>query len=191
MNQLRTLAAILPISLPLTLALGLAGCSGNGFKKTFGLAANPPDAFDVGTQAPLSLPPELGQLPPPNPGEPRPQQEDAAQEGANVLSPSSALDTTSSSATPGAQALLDQAGPAPPAGIRADVNQSALIASKPPGFVASVMGASPTPPPTVDAAAENRRLQENAALGQPVTAGSTPQDSNQKPGLFGRFLNLF
>ena len=62
-----------------SLAIALSGCSGSGFKKTFGLEANPPDAFAVGTQPPLSLPPELGQLPPPNPGEPRPQQADAAQ----------------------------------------------------------------------------------------------------------------
>ncbi len=170
--------------------LALAGC-GDGFKKTFGLEANPPDAFDVGTQAPLSLPPELGQLPPPNPGEPRPQQADAAQQGADVLSPASSITAAPGSATSGEQALLDQAGPAPPPTIRAQVNQSALVASRPPGFVANLMGNGPTPPPTVDAAAESRRLQENAALGQPATEGTTPQDSNESPGIFQRFLNLF
>jgi hypothetical protein len=171
-------------------ALTLGGC-GDGFKKTFGLEANPPDAFDVGTQAPLSLPPELGTLPPPNPGEPRPQQVDAAQAGADVLSPASSLSPVPSGQSSGEQAFLNQAGPTPPASIRAQVNQSALIASKPPGFVANLMGSAPAPAPTVDAAAESRRLQENAALGQPATVGSTPQDSNQKPNLFQRFLNLF
>jgi hypothetical protein len=177
--------------LSLGLALALAGCSGSGLKKTFGLQATPPDAFDVGTQAPLSLPPELGVLPPPNPGEPRPQQVNAAQEGENALAPASAITPAPSTQSPGEQALLDQAGPAPSPTIRADVNQSALIASKPQGFVANLMDESPTPQPTVDAAGESRRLQENAALGQPVTNGSTPQDSNQKPGFFQRILNFF
>jgi hypothetical protein len=171
------------------LAITLAGCS-DGMKKTFGLEANPPDAFDVGTQAPLSLPPELGQLPAPNPGEPRPQQADAAQEGEDALSPASAIAPVPSSASPGEQALLEQAGPPPPADIRESVNQSALIASRPPGFVASLMGAAPAQPATVDPDAEARRLQENAALGQPVTTGPTPQEP-PAPGFFQRFLNFF
>jgi hypothetical protein len=172
------------------LVLALCGCS-DATKKTFGLEANPPDAFDVGTQAPLSLPPELGVLPPPNPGEPRPQQEDAAQQGLDALSPESAITPVSTASSPGQQALLDQAGPTPPAYIRAEVNQSALVASKPPGFVSSLLGTGPTPPPTVNAAEESKRLQENAALGQPVTAGNTPEDSNTPPNLFQRFFNLF
>ena len=168
----------------------LTGCS-DGMKKTFGLEANPPDAFDVATQAPLSLPPELGQLPPPNPGEPRPQPDDAAQAGLDALSPESALTPAPTGSSPGEQALLDQAGPPPPAEIRAQVNQSALIASTPPGFVDRLLGAGPTQPATVDAAGEENRLQENAALGQPLTAGQTPQASDQNPGFFQRFINLF
>jgi hypothetical protein len=175
-----------------TLAMALGGCSsGDSFKKTFGLTANPPDAFQVGTEPPLSLPPELGQLPPPNPGEPRPQQEDAAQDGLDALSPASSITADTGTDSAGQQAFLSQAGPTPSPTIRADVNQTSLIASKPPGFVGQLMGQGPTPEPTVDAAAENRRLQENAALGQPATTGNTPVDSNQSPGLFERFLNLF
>jgi hypothetical protein len=175
----------------LVLAAALSGCSGGGFKKTFGLTATPADAFQVGTQPPLSLPPELGQLPPPNPGQPRPQQVDAAQEGLNALSPASSITAQTASSTQGQQAFLNQAGPTPPAAIRADVNQTSLIQSKPPGFVDNLMGKGPTPEPTVDAAAESRRLQENAALGQPATTGNTPADSNQKPNIFERFFNLF
>lgn len=171
----------------LALALVLAGC-GDATKKEFGLEANPPDAFQVGVQPPLSLPPELGQLPPPNPGQPRPQVDDAAQDAANILAPGG---TPAQGGTPGEQALLQQSGPPPPPGIRAQVNQNALIASKPPGFVSSLMGNGPAHAPVVDAPAEQQRLQENEALGQPVTTGTTPQQSNQNPGLFGRFLNLF
>ncbi|MDE8345551.1 MAG: DUF3035 domain-containing protein [Acidocella sp.] len=173
------------------LAIALTGCS-DATKKTFGLEANPPDAFDVGTQAPLSLPPELGQLPPPNPGQPRPQQVDAAQSGADAIDPGNAITPAPrAAATPGEQALLAQAGPTPPAGIRAAVNQDALVASKPPGFVAKLMGTAPATAPTVDAGAEQQRLQENEALGQPVTDGATPQTTNQSPGLMTRFLNIF
>jgi Protein of unknown function (DUF3035) len=176
----------------LSVAAVLSGCSsGDSFKKTFGLTANPPDAFQVGTQPPLSLPPELGQLPPPNPGQPRPQQADAAQQGLDTLSPASSIAADTASNSAGQQAFLTQAGPTPSPTIRADVNQTSLIASKPASFVGNLMGKGPTPEPTVDAAAENRRLQENAALGQPATTGNTPMDSNQSPGLFQRFLNLF
>ena len=54
MNMFRAAAA----ASTLVLALVLAGCS-NSTKKEFGLEANPPDAFQVGVQPPLSLPPEL------------------------------------------------------------------------------------------------------------------------------------
>jgi hypothetical protein len=174
----------------IVLALALTGCS-NATQKEFGLVANPPDAFQVGTQAPLSLPPELGQLPAPNPGQPRPQQVNAAQAGADVLDPENALTNAPTNLSPGAQELLQQAGPTPPAGIRAEVNQNALIASKPPGFVAALMGNGPTPSPTVNAPAEERRLQENEALGRPVTQGASPQNSNANPGFWGRLLNFF
>jgi hypothetical protein len=174
----------------IVLAAGLAGCS-DDTRKTFGLEASPPDAFQVGTQPPLALPPELGQLPPPNPGQAPTQDVDAAQQGEAALSPETAAATATAGATPGEQALLSQAGPTPPASIRAQVNQNALVASKPPGVVSQLMGNGPTPAPTVDAAAEQQRLQENQALGQPVTTGSTPQDDNEKPGLLARFFNLF
>jgi hypothetical protein len=173
----------------LAAVLVLAGC-GDNMKKTFGLEANPPDAFDVGTQAPLSLPPELGALPPPNPGEPRPQEVNAAQEGADAIDAANAITPAPATQTAGEQAFLQTAGPTPPSDIRARVNQSALIASRPPGFVAGLMGQGPTPPATVDAAAETQRLQENEALGEPDTTGATPQQP-PPPGFFQRFINMF
>ena len=174
------------------LALAVCGCSnGNGFTKTFGLKTNPPDAFAVGTQPPLSLPPELGHLPPPSPGEPRPQFESAAQQGLDTLSPSSSIVAPPGSAGAGEQALLSEAGPPPPPDIRAQVNQDALIDSRSPGFVSGLMGSTPAGEPTVNAPAESRRLQENAALGQPATDGETPVQTNKKPGFLGRAFNWF
>lgn len=183
MNMLRASAS----ASMLVLALALAGCS-DSTKKEFGLEANPPDAFQVGTQAPLSLPPELGQLPAPNPGAPRPQADDAAQDAAGLIAPAT---PAAPGSTPGAQALLQQAGPTPPDDIRAQVNQNALVASKPPGFVSSLVGSSPAPAAVVNAPAEQQRLQENEALGKPLTTGDTPQQSDENPGLVRRFLNLF
>jgi hypothetical protein len=117
---------------------------------------------------------------------------DAAQEGLNALSPASSLSPVGGASSPGQQALLQQAGPTPPAAIRAEVNQSALISSKPPGFVDRLLGQGPTAPPTVDAAAEQKRLQENAALGQPPTAGNTPQSgTDQNEPIINRLLNMF
>lgn len=179
-----------PLALCAVFALSLAGCS-DATKKTFGLESTPPDAFQVGIEAPLSLPPELSVLPPPNPGQPRPQQVDAAQAGANVLDPANAITPPSRDLTPGAQALLQQAGPTPPAGIRAQINQNALVASKPAGFVSQVLGTAPSPQPLVDPSAEQKRIEENEALGKPVTNGSTPQSTPDNAGFFSKILNIF
>ncbi|MDE2458561.1 MAG: DUF3035 domain-containing protein [Rhodospirillales bacterium] len=171
-------------------ALALAGCS-DGMKKTFGLEANPPDAYQVGTLPPLSLPPELGQLQPPNPGQPPTQEPNAAAQGADVVSASNALPTGGQTMSAAGQAFLDQAGPAPQGNIRAEVNQNAAIASRSGGFVDKLMGTNPNAPAVVNADEEQRRLQENAAMGLPATNGATPQETAAPSGLFQRFLNLF
>ncbi|EKM99309.1 MULTISPECIES: DUF3035 domain-containing protein [Acidocella] len=172
------------------LALALAGCSDN-MKKSFGLEANPPDAYQVGTLPPLSLPPELGQLQTPNPGQPPTQQVNAAEQGANIISASNALPSGPQQISPAGEAFLNQAGPTPQGNIRAEVNQNAAVASKSGNFVDKLMGSNPNAPAVVNADAEQRRLQENAALGEPATKGSTPQESTAQPGLFQRFLNMF
>ena len=166
----------------IVLALALTGCS-DATKKEFGLEANPPDAFQVGTQAPLSLPPELGQLPAPNPGEPRPQQVDAAQAGADVLDPENALTPAPTVASPGAQALLQQAGPTPPAGIRAQVNQNALVASKPPGFVSSLMGNGPHAAPDGECAGRGAPPAGERGAGPSGDAGGLAAEQQYQPDL--------
>ncbi|MDE1906364.1 MAG: DUF3035 domain-containing protein [Rhodospirillales bacterium] len=171
-------------------ALALAGCS-DGMKKTFGLEANPPDAYQVGTLPPLSLPPELGQLQAPNPGQPPTQEQSAAAEGADVIAPANALPDNSQPVSAAGQAFLDQAGPAPQDNIRAEVNQNAAVASRSGGFVSNLMGDNANAPTVVNPSEEQRRLQENAAMGQPATNGATPQASAASPGLFQRFINMF
>jgi hypothetical protein len=189
-RQTRT---IVPVLFGLA-AIGLAGC-GQSAEKTFGLELTPPNAFDVATEAPLSVPPELGQLPEPVPGEPRPQQVSASQQAEEVLSPQSALtgSATGASMGPGQQALLAEAGPQPPRHIRSMVNAQANLESRSPGFVSSLMfwNSGKPAPDLVNAPAEQRRLQENSALGAPVTQGNTPQETAPNTGFFGRLLNIF
>lgn len=182
----RTLA----VASTLSVALALAGCS-NGMKKTFGLEASPPDAYQVGALPPLSLPPELGQLTAPNPGQPPTQEVSAAQQGANVVAPGDALLTGNQPTSAAGQAFLGEAGPAPAGDIRAEVNRNAAVASRPGSFVNQLMGTNPNAPTVVNAGAEQSRLQENAALGKPVTAGQTPQETPVSTGLLQKLKNLF
>ncbi|WP_298281067.1 DUF3035 domain-containing protein [Acidocella sp.] len=178
-------------ALTLAAATLLAGCS-HQVKQDFGLEANPPDAFQVGEEPPLSLPPELGQLPAPNPGQAPTQEQDAATLGEAALVPQQAVGAPTGGATAGAQELLNEAGPTPPAGIREQVNQNALVASRPAGFVAKLEGQGEGSDQVVDASAEAKRLQQNEALGLPVTQGATPQQAPVQPaGFWHKLLNSF
>ena len=172
--------------------LGLTGCS--SASKTFGLSITSPNAYDVATEAPLSMPPELGTLPTPQPGAQRPQQISASQQAEEVLAPQTALTNADASMGPGQQALLQEAGPAPPSGIRATVDRQANLQSRSPGFLHSLMsfGGSNQTNSVVNASAEQRRLQENAALGAPATQGATPQQAPAKSkGLLNRIFGIF
>ena len=70
---MRTLATVLALS-----AL-LAGCGSSGF-----LNRERPDEFAVSRQAPLVVPPDFS-LAPPNPGAPRPQDNDASSQALDAL----------------------------------------------------------------------------------------------------------
>ncbi len=182
-----------PPALFAALALCLAGC-GNA-EKTFGLRITPPNAFDVASEAPLSMPPELGTLPTPSPGEPRPQKVSPSQQAEALLAPSTVTTAANSPLGPGQQELLQQAGPPPPSNIRAAVNREAGLTSKPSGFVADLMFWKPSKPAqestAVNAPAEQQRLQENAALGIPATHGPTPSASSSDSGFLNRILDVF
>ncbi|WP_376087212.1 DUF3035 domain-containing protein [Roseomonas sp. CCTCC AB2023176] len=58
----------------------LAACGGDT-SRFLGLTRDAPDEFQVVTRAPLSLPPSLGNLPPPRPGAGRPQELSAREQG--------------------------------------------------------------------------------------------------------------
>ena len=159
-------------------ATALAGCG--DVERTFGLTRDIPDEFTVETRAPLSMPPDYS-LHAPQPGAARPQEISSQAAAEAALAPDSALVGAAGSAasgpsTAGQQALVAEAGPAAPADIRKRVDGEVALDRQSGGLTDRLMfWQSGSPPGTVlDATAESRRLRQNAALGQPATAGETP-----------------
>jgi hypothetical protein len=177
----------LPVLLLAAAVLALSGCTAT--MDALGLGKHPPDEFVVVAHPPLQLPADYN-LVPPQPGAPRPQEESAAQlaEAAVVGTGAQAegTDTASSTqilpsgpATPGEEAFLQNAGVA-----KADPKIRQLVDSEAQAESDAIKDnlynkilfwqTQPPPGTVVDAKAEQKRLQENAALGKPLTQGPTP-----------------
>jgi hypothetical protein len=181
------------LSLPILLLAAAAGLALSGCTATMnalGMGKHPPDEFVVVTHPPLQLPADYN-LVPPNPGAPRPQEESAAQlaqaavvgtgaqaEGTDTASSTQIL--PSGPATAGEEAFLQNAGVAKAdPKIRQLVDSEAQVESEEAkgNLLDKIMFWKPPPPPpgvVVDAKGELKRLQENAALGKPLTQGPTP-----------------
>jgi uncharacterized lipoprotein len=190
------------LTLPLALALAvpaLAGCSST--KEMLGLTKRSPDEFQVVSRAPLSMPPDYS-LRPPTPGAPRPQEGTTTQQAQAIVTGYS--DRTTSTLQPdqipsigeGEQTSTESAG-------EAAFLQSASLTGIDPNIrkvvdaeTAADQDASQTflddlifwrkPEPygtVVDPVAEQKRLQENQALGQPTDTGETPIIERKKKGL--------
>ena len=173
-------ATRLVLALPLLLAL--AGCGGDT-ARTLGFTRDAPDEFQVTTRAPLSVPPQLGRLPTPTPGAPRPQESRAA---AAILSPTAAAPAQPSAAE---RALVARAGGPVEGGIRRQVDEDSLRLDQPPAtFVDRVMFWRPAGEPgiAVDPTREAQRLRENAALGRDQTEGETPIVQPRQQSLWDR-----
>ena len=143
-----------------------------------------PDEFAVYSRAPLSLPPDYA-LRPPAPGAAPSQQIMPRQEARGALvggqfntGASGQSSATLGSYSPGTRNLLEQTG-----GMQADpdirdlVNrETTILAEEDQSFTERLMfWTTPVEYGTVvDAGPEARRIQENQALGQPITAGNTP-----------------
>ena len=175
------------------LMLAVSACG--GFRENLGLTKQSPDEFRVVSRAPLTLPPDYN-LRPPEPGAPRPQVGTASQQAERAVFANSQNAAVQQQAgaprTAGEQALLAAAGAerADP-NIRLIVNRETnQINEESERFVdALVFWNSQVPAGNiVDPVAETRRLQENAALGQPPTTGPTPQiERRRKAPLEGLF----
>jgi hypothetical protein len=175
--RLGTTAKVLCV---LCVAVLLSGC--DSIRKTFGGDRAGPDEFAVYSRPPLSLPPEYS-LRPPAPGEKRPQDVSpkeiaaTAMAGKNVKPPQA---PTSVGGSPGLAALLRQAGAADvDHSIRIIIDQETSVLSRQDqAFVDKLIfwvDEKPDQGTVVDAEKEQKRIQENQALGKPITDGETPQ----------------
>jgi Protein of unknown function (DUF3035) len=195
MRRSSILIAVLAMGLPLV----AGGCT--SVKETLGLTKQSPDEFKVVSRAPLSMPPDYN-LRPPTPGAPRPQEgtpRDQAQQavfqysgnGASRL-PADAIPPigegeAESAQSSGESALLQSAGAS---GVDPNIRQ--LVDTETAEDEADSRSLADTltfwrePEPygeVVDPSAEQKRLQENAALGKPVTEGDTPTIVRKKRGM--------
>jgi hypothetical protein len=194
------------LTLPLALALAvpaMAGCSST--KEMLGLTKRSPDEFQVVSRAPLSMPPDYS-LRPPTPGAPRPQEGTTTQQAQGIVTgnysgnsgagtaslpadqiPSIGEGTAMTTESAGESAFLQSAsltGIDP--NIRKLVDQeTAEDEDSSTTFLDSlIFWRGPEPYGTVvDPAAEQKRLQENQALGQSTDTGETPIIERKKKGL--------
>jgi hypothetical protein len=191
MRRTPILIAALAVALP----LATGGCS--GVKETLGLTKQSPDEFKVVSRAPLSMPPDYN-LRPPTPGSPRPQEgtpRDQAEQAVfqHTTLPADAIPPigegeSDSAQSSGESALLQSAGAT---GVDPNIRQ--LVDTETAEDEADSRTLADTltfwrePEPygeVVDPALEQKRLQENAATGQPVTEGETPTIVRKKKGAF-------
>ncbi|HVT52539.1 MAG TPA: DUF3035 domain-containing protein [Dongiaceae bacterium] len=185
-----------PLALAL-LGLGLAGCQ--NAKEMLGLTKRSPDEFQVVSRAPLSMPPDYS-LRPPTPGAPRPQEGTVQQQAQSIVTGHADRNTLAPDQIPsigeGEQTTAESAGEAAflqsaslsgvDPNIRKLVDQETAADEESSKSVLDdlIFWRKPEPYGTVvDPVAEQKRLQENQALGQPVETGNTPIIERKQKGL--------
>jgi hypothetical protein len=175
--------------------LALSGCGG-GVKQALGMTKHSPDEFLTVAHPPLTLPPD-NTLRPPEPGAPRPQEGTASEQAQTALYANNggtapALSAASDASTGTAQssgevALLQNAGAVNvDPGIRAEIDTETAAQIERDQTLISRLVFWRTQEPygtVVDPVAESKRLQENQALGKPVTECETPIIPQRKKGV--------
>ncbi len=166
----------------ISLILALSACE--GVRDQLGWNKQSPDEFRVISRAPLSLPPDFT-LRPPEPGIPRPQEGTATQQARKAVFRLEQPKTQplneqvkADGRTLGELSLLKAAGADKiDPGIRRTIDlETQQLNAESEDFIDALVfwRDKETPGRVVDAAAETKRLRENAALGKAVTAGETP-----------------
>lgn len=158
----------------------LSGCE--SVRKVFGSDKSGPDEFAVYSRPPLSLPPDYT-LRPPAPGEKRPQDLSAQRLAVSAIvgkNGKPAKAPSSPGGSPGLAALLHDTGADTATdAIRVTVDQeTSVISHQDQAFVDKLIfwvDEKPYLGTVVDAEKEQKRIQENQALGKPITEGETPQ----------------
>lgn len=170
------------------MAFGMGGCGLAGDLLGGGSSKQAPDEFQVVAQQPLSIPPNAD-LRPPRPGAPRPQDVPPQTQAKNIVTgnPVPPAGAMAGAGGQSEQALLAKAGArgADP-NIRSTVNEeSRLIADNDRSFIDSLIFWRKDPPPgvVVDPVKEQQRIQQNQAIGQPVTTGNTPIIERRRRGI--------
>lgn len=171
--------------------LALAGCGGNQtVQEMIGYDKSTPDEFAVMPRAPLAMPASLNELPPPTPGQPRPQETQPREQAEAILfgqgQKVSRSDVPPAAVGSGAASVLAKAGPVQE-GIRGTVDQETAEIAKGGGSLVSTItfwNAKPLPGTIVDPYKESARLNSNAAAGKPLTTGDTPIIVPREKGLF-------
>jgi hypothetical protein len=175
--------------------LSLSGCGGQ-VRQALGMTKHSPDEFLTVAHAPLTLPPDYN-LRPPQPGAPRPQEGTAAEQAQTALyannggtapTYASSYDSATGVAqSSGEVALLQNAGAAGiDPGIREQIDSetAAQIERDKSLIERLVFWRTQEPYGTViDPVGESKRLQDNQALGKPVTEGETPIITRRKKGV--------
>lgn len=166
----------------------LSAC--DGAREAIGIGKQSPDEFAVVTRAPLSMPPDFG-LRPPRPGVERPQEATVKEAARDLIVESSGAASSGQTApevSKGETALLARAGATnPDPAIRRTINrESSILATENDSFADRLIFWQGSPPPgtLVDAAAEQKRLRENAGLGDAPTKGRTPKIVRKPKGWF-------
>lgn len=173
------------------LPLGLLSACGGDTARTLGFTRDAPDEFQVVTRAPLSLPPDMSNLPVPRPGAVRPQELSAREQAESTLVPAAALGRGQGASRPssGESALLSRAGSGAPVSrdIRRQVDEESLRVNRPNQTLVDRLmfwRDPPAPGVVVDPQRESQRIRENSALGRPETQGETPVIQRKERGIF-------
>ncbi|HVJ53793.1 MAG TPA: DUF3035 domain-containing protein [Aliidongia sp.] len=168
--------------------VALTGCS--DLSKALGLVKSPPDEFTVVQGSPLTLPPDF-ELRPPRSASDKPITPTTTDKARQIVfrmadngKAQAVKESSPDAVSPGEQALLDKAGAIDidPA-IRQTVDkETKAVNERTRSFVDKLMFWHDDTPPdeSLNATAEAQRLDENAALNKPVTAGSSPQIERTK-----------
>ncbi|AQS86772.1 hypothetical protein AA101099_0053 [Neoasaia chiangmaiensis NBRC 101099] len=158
----------------------LAGCSGNDISRAFSLERSTPDEYTVTTRAPLSMPPSE-KLSAPGSGQQAPD-ESPSMQALETLSPNAALHQSQGSTSAGQSALVGEVDKASSAPNNAELGTAGA------GLVDNLMfwhGGSAGS--VVDGTAENRRIQQESALGKGPASGATPTVRAKSSGFLGIF----
>jgi hypothetical protein len=115
---------------PFLMILLLGACSDDSMTRNFGVRRDGPPQTIASTQMPLSAPPDIA-VRPTRPGAPAPRADTLPSEVA--------------AGSPGQDALLEAAGPAPSADIRTQINENSGLIYPGPSFVDALLNWTPPP----------------------------------------------